>query len=274
MSTDLAKQGTAALSVPDGYMENFPPGYDEVDHVLPWISIVQSNSGPERKAIGKEGTFISRAGDNYETLRFVLIWMQYGRGKMRLLDNAQPGDSMFLCQSDDRRMGLVNDAKTLFTTAQAKKLNIDLSAEGPLYLACNDCPLQGDEKNWVSKGCRYTYTLRCFDLEANRPFAYFVKGSQMSPIRAMLVDRVTPRSGPNGTVIAPDRPFWFAEVEFTTKNVTEGSRSWYVPVVKIARELTAEEMAPYAAISSMVRTAEVEAPEDEDEGQAGLPEEA
>src|SRR3990170_2990956 len=75
------EDGAGALArLPDGYIESFPEGYDESDHVLPFVSIIQPNSSAEKKALGKEGQYVSKDGTAYEMLRFVIVSCQYTRG--------------------------------------------------------------------------------------------------------------------------------------------------------------------------------------------------
>ncbi len=259
---ELAKKDetSTALALPAGYMEDFPEGYDEADHVLPWFSIVQPSSGSEKKALGKEGTFVSKNGTNYETLRFVLLWTNYGRGKKR--PNEEDG-SMFICQSEDRKAGRTSEPERILTPEMMTEWNVKPGQD--FDIPCELCPLHDDEKNWVKNGSRYTYTLRCWDLEAGQPFVYFVHGAAMASIRAVIIDRVTPRPTKSG-VMPPEKPFWWAEIEMSTQH-KEDKGSYYVPIPRIVKELTEEEVVQYVSQAPMVRRAIVEEP-DEFEGKS------
>ncbi len=265
---DLAKKGetTTALALPDGYMEDFPKGYDEADHILPWFSIIQPNSGPEKKDMGKEGTFVSKNGTNYEKLRFVLLWANYGRGKMRPYEGPNQEGGMFICQSDDRETGRTSEPESILTVELMEELGIKAGQEAAP--PCVTCPLYEDEKNWVKKGCRYTYTLRCWDLEAGLPFAYLVYGAAMSPIRSVLIDRVTPRATKSG-VLRPEKPFWWAEIEMGTQHKTDKG-SYYVPVPRVVKELSEDEVVQYVSAAPSVRQAVTEQPEDEEPDHPGI----
>ena len=255
---EVAKRdsGAGALALPDGYMDAFPEGYEDSDHVLPVFSIVQPTSQPDKKALGKEGTFVSRGGTNYATIRFVLIWMQYTRAKQRPYDGDGP---MFFCRSDDRRLGETENPGAFLDAAWLKDKGV--VPNEPTTIPCESCPLFEDEIKRVKDGCRHGYTLRGWDLDAQRPFAYFVRGTAMSQWRAVIADKVTPRTRADGTIILPEHPFWFAELEFTTVHRREGG-SWYVPVPRVVREFDDAEMAEYASMAPVVRKAAVEDPEE------------
>lgn len=261
---DLAKKeetSTAlALPLPDGYMADFPVGYDEADHVLPWFSIVQPNSQPEKKDLGDEGTFVSRSGTNYEKLRFVLIWTNYGRGKMRPYEGPNQDGGMYICKSEDRKAGTTSNPELILTPQQMKDWQV--TPKEQFDIACELCPLRDDERQWVKKGCRYTYTLRCWDLEEGKPFAYLVYGAAMSPIRSVIIDRVTPRTA-GDRILPPEQPFWWAEIEMGTQHKTDKG-SYYIPIPRVVKELTEKDVVQYVNMSGRVRTAPVEDPDEED----------
>ena len=254
--------------VPEGYTENFPEGYDETDHVLPVMSIIQPTSGPDKKALGEEGQFVARDGTAYDALHFVLMSVGYPRGIKDEYQGPNAEGSMWLCYSDQRRLGYPKDVKAVFGD---KDPDFQYDEQGREVIECRKCPHFADEKNWVKPedgGCRYGNILRGWDLEANRPFAYFVSGSAVSPIRAAIIDRVTPRKGANGQLFV-EKLFWWAELELTT-TMKQGKGAYYVPVVRIVKELSAEEQAKYASRYGTVREAKIEEPTADDPQQAAL----
>ncbi len=243
-------------------MESFPQGYDEGDHVLPIFSIIQPTSGADKKGLGKEGQFVSKDGTVYDALRFVLISVQYTRGLKRPFKghNDSQGSSMYFCSSDDRSEGRVADPLTVLGQELVRESGI--VPDEPTTWQCFECPHFLDEKNWVSDGCRHGYTMRCWDLERERPFAYFVSGRGVAPIRAVIIDKVTPRPSAAG-IVPPERLFWWAELEMETQ-IREDKGSHYVPVPRVVREHTANEMARYAPHYSSDRSAPVEDIESEE----------
>jgi hypothetical protein len=246
-----------AVALPEGYLDDFPEGYDEKDHVIPWVTIVQPNSHPDKKAGRKDGQFTMRDGTAYDALRFVVIRIHYGRGKKRPFEGHDKGGSMWACWSDNRRLGFAQDPRAILG-------ELALSNE-PQYIECVSCPLHDDEDNRVSKGCRYAYVARCWDTVGQQPFALLVSGSAVPALRPVIIDKVTPRKTMSGLVF--DRPFWWAEFEMTTVHRSDKG-SYYVPVPRMVRELEPGELEAFAAVAGIVKTQVIEEPEaDEDEAQ-------
>ncbi len=264
---EVATRESNLPAVPDGYLENFPEGHDEADHILPVVSIVQPTSGEEKLKLGTPGQFVARDGTAYDTLRFVLVSVEYGRGLARPFeghDKANEGSGMWLCYSDNRKAGRPSDVQAVFGDKQP---DFQFDEAGLEVIDCMKCPRSADNKNWKEGGCRYTYTLRCWDLEANRPFAFYVKGAAMSPVRAAIIDRVTPREGASGLYV--EKPFWWAELEFATA-LKQGKGSYYVPVPRVVRELDVEEQAQYVAAYRTLREAKIEEPLEDEAQQAAF----
>lgn len=246
--TTKAENGLAPL--PDGYLEDFPEGYDEADHTLPVFTIVQPTSSVEKKALGKDGQFVAKDGTTYDTLRFVLISVQYGRGLPAPFEGHDKGGQMWYCRSDDRRMGLMFEPMAVLGEDGR-------DIEGQTYIECGNCPHFEDEKKWAENGCRYTYLLRCIDRETERPFGFFVRSSAVAPIRSVIVDGVTPRVMKGGNVMPPQHVFWWAEFEMSTIQ-KQGKGIYYVPQPRVSKPLDESEKTYYSQFYGTVRTATVE----------------
>lgn len=189
---------------------------DPSDFVTPIVSLVQGSS-----AEGTAGMFRSSAGTEKAKVRFVVLHIQ--RTRTFFLN-----DEGLVCRSNDRRTGYPK--KPQFVA--------DDAAENQPF-ECNVCPHYSDVGR---DGCRMDFALTCYDLDAEEPFMFRVKGAALGVFKYRLINDVA----------RGKKPPWFTQFVMISdkKSDKERGRNWYEPVLTPGDDFDADTLAQWASFAA------------------------
>jgi len=238
----MAKTATTELATQDDqravteYRE--PPAglsgeFDQSDIVLPVCSLTQ----PMSKDKGQEGHFWFPDGTALDKMEVAVLDIIATRGLWATVESGLG----LLCKSIDRMSG----------TAARPDLVLNDPDQGTDQMAiiCSQCPHYEDDKNWVKGGCRFGYTLLCWDVSRETPFLYFVKGTGVKPVKQRIVSPVLIRYRQTG-IAEP----WRTVFSFEPQKVQDAKYKYYVPAIAPVYEADDEARAIYAEKSAELRS--------------------
>jgi len=197
---------------------------DPSDFVLPFAKLIQKMS-PEADHGHQVGNFLKSTGAETDTLEFVVLHIARGR-------TYYDGEaSKLLCSSSDRRTG-----------QPSAELAPELGVEEGVRVLCNTCPHFQDDQ-FTKLACKLDFTLTCYDLRADEPFLYRVRGSSQGMFKYRLISAVA----------MGNKPPWFAAFEMTASLKTnDRKQSWYAPELKPIQQYSAEEREEWRAYAEKI----------------------
>lgn len=213
VSTEVAPEGTSGE-------------YDQSDYSIPYVSLVQASSEAVKQRTAQPGAFLSSDGEQADVINMIPLHIRFVR------DCYDKQNQKNICGSMDRVTGYPRDASVFRT-------NGDLDVVEGEPLACRTCPFY-EQPAGPKLACLKGYVVLMYDLDRDAPFLFRVRGTAVRPFRDRIVGAVAQRG------VKP----WARQFQMTSKLVSGGGNSWFVPELKPTKGLTADEMqgwADYAA---------------------------
>lgn len=221
---EIAKRdGARALAIPTGGEggEGLSGTFGREDIAIPVGSLSQAQSQDK----GEPGRFWFPSGESLETMETVVLDIVATRG---MWDAFGEGSKGLICRSNDRQMGWTEDASEVLGKAKAKDLGL---GDGEVTIPCDMCPHAKDATDFTSNDkdpkCRLGYTLTMYEVEMKSVFLYFVKGTQVKPVKQRIVSPALFRLRQDGKA-AP----WTCAYTWTVKPVTGPSGKYFVPEIQ------------------------------------------
>ena len=215
--------------------------YDQSDYSIPYVSLVQASSEAVKQRTAQPGAFLSSDGEQADSINMIPLHIRFVR------DFYDKQGQKNICGSMDRVTGYPRDT-TFFAT------HGDLIVPEGESLACRQCPFY-EQPAGPKLACLRGYVVMMYDLDRDAPFLFRVRGTAVRPFKDRIVGAVAQRG------IKP----WARQFQMTSKLVSGGGNSWFVPELQPTKGLTVDEMqgwADYAA--GMVPPTQVETVDHDD----------
>ncbi len=191
---------------------------DPSDFITPIVSLVQGQS-----AEGTPGYFRSSSGTEKPEVRFVVLHI----ARTRTFFTENDG---LVCRSNDRRTGYPKKPELVADDATDQ-------------MQCASCPHYRDNP-FGKNVCKLDFALTCYDLDAQEPFLFRVKGAAQGVFKYRIINAVARGIKP---------PWFTAFVMKSEKRVDkERGRNWYEPVLIPEDEFDTDQLKEWGAYAAGV----------------------
>lgn len=238
---EIETTSSATVAVQDNAPVGVSGEADPSDFAIPYVTLVQASSDAVKQRKAQAGAFLSSDGAQYDVIDFVPLHIAFTR------DFYDKEGQKNICGSRDRITGYPADV------AYFSQHGIDLAEGDPL--ACRSCPFAVWAPS-TKMSCLKGYTVTCYDLNAEQPFMFRVRGTAVNPFKNRLV----------GAVAMGRAKPWGRQLQMSSKLVSRNGNSWFVPELEPTKGFNAEEQAEWETYAAgIVAPAAVKHDEDPDD---------